>query len=65
MKRHSLSSFTDLETLYEQRLLDMLKAQGGGSVIQTVCSGIRSTWDPEQLGSGALGFRPNPFPAHG
>lgn len=33
MKQHGLKSFADLETLYEQRLLDMLKAQGTSYIV--------------------------------
>ena len=33
MKAHSLSTFADLETLYEQRLLDLLKAQGTSYIV--------------------------------
>ena len=33
MKAHSLTSFADLETLYEQRLLDLLKAQGTSYIV--------------------------------
>jgi len=33
MKQHSLSSFADLETLFEQRLLDLLRAQGTSYIV--------------------------------
>ena len=33
MKAHHLNSFADLETLYEQRLLDILKAQGTSYIV--------------------------------
>ena len=33
MKAQGLKSFADLETLYEQRLLDMLKAQGTSYIV--------------------------------
>lgn len=33
MKAHGLSSFADLETLYEQRLLDLLHAQGTSYIV--------------------------------
>ena len=33
MKEQGLKSFADLETLYEQRLLDMLKAQGTSYIV--------------------------------
>ena len=33
MKAHSLTSFADLETLREQRLLDLLKAQGTSYIV--------------------------------
>jgi len=33
MKEQGLTSFADLETLYEQRLLDMLKAQGTSYIV--------------------------------
>ena len=33
MRAHSLTSFADLETLYEQRLLDMLKKQGTSYIV--------------------------------
>lgn len=33
MKEHNLSSFADLETLYEQKYLDILKAQGSSYIV--------------------------------
>ena len=33
MKAHNLTTFADLETLFEQRLLDMLKVQGSSYMV--------------------------------
>jgi len=33
MKKEGLTSFADLETLYEQKYLDILKAQGSSYIV--------------------------------
>lgn len=69
MKEHSLSSFADLETLFEQRLLDMLKSQGTSYIVwqeifdngakiepDTVIDVWKGGWQPEMVNVTKAGF---------